>query len=199
MNDQTTWEQRVNKLKENFGFSLGFDLVKDFQALHLYTDRRDLMRKEKESLKMQTEKNHKEICNLEKASELLIANQEIVNNIKIAIEKTSSDMRWSIHTPQRYSKIKTYIARLCGIFHEGTGIFPEVTSPKAKGQTPYRGKFYEFLLEAKPLLAEIGTELVADDMTIGKYALQIVNGVKKEGIISFAELQKEIEIEKLLK
>lgn len=191
MSHQTEWEQQVNELKENFAFSPDFDLVKDLHALHLYTDRRDLMRREKNSLKKKTEINHKEIRNLEKALELSIANMEVVNTIKDAIEKISSDMRWIIHTPQRYSKIKTYIARLCSIFHKGTGKMPSVKSPKAKGMSPYQGEFYQFLLKARPILEKIGIDLGKNDNTIGKAAFEVVYGIKKENIPSFEEVLQE--------
>ncbi len=200
MSDQLTWEQRVNKLKiiSTFPFHPDFDLVKHFRELPLCTESRAKLREEfkEESDKLVDRKkaSSKKIRALEKALAQLSPtnNQTVITTIENEIEKSKDDVSWDVITPQRYSKSKMYISRLCGIFYEGTGILPEVKAPKVKGKSPYRGNFYGFLLVAKPLLEEIGIELGDNHTTIGDYAYQIVNGNKKEGIISFAKLINEM-------
>lgn len=200
MSTHATWEQRVNELKFLFKFKPEFDLVRDFQGLHLWPERQDLRRSElKQKLKELNERKReakKEISALEKALKLPIHNQEVIAVINKVIQEYSDVISHNIFIPQKYSKPKIYISRLCAIFYKGTGTLPKVRAPKVKGKSPYRGNFYEFLLAAKPLLAEIGTELIANDETIGKDAWMIVNGVKEKGILSFVESQKEIEVEK---
>ncbi|HAT7072031.1 TPA: hypothetical protein JAN90_04475 [Legionella pneumophila] len=199
MSDQAIWEQKVNYFKYMHKFNSKFDLVRDFRELHLWPERQDLLRSElKQKLKELNElkkEAKKETSALEKALKLPIHNQEVITVINKAIQEYSEAISRNIFIPQKYSKPMMYISRLCAIFYKGTGIFPEVVAPKVKGKSPYRGNFYEFILGAKPLLAEIGTELIANDETIGKDAWMIVNGVKEKKILSFVELQKEIELE----
>lgn len=199
MNDQ--WEQSVNELKSIYKFKPKFDLVRDFRELHSWPERHDSLRSElKQKLNELTEQKKeakKEISALKRASKLPIRNQEVIAVINKVIQEYLDVISHNIFIPQKYSKPMMYISRLCAIFYKGTGIFPEVIAPKVKGQSPYRGNFYEFLLGAKPLLAEIGTKLIAIDSTIGKNAWIIVNGDKEKGIPSFAELQKELEVEKM--
>ncbi|MDW9177983.1 hypothetical protein SC588_06880 [Legionella pneumophila] len=200
MSKQTPWEQQVNEFKSKHKFKPEFDLIRDFQELHLWPERRDLLQSElKQKLKdlnEQKKKAKKEIAALRKSLKLPICDQEVINILNKTIQKYSDVIGFNILIPQRYSKPMMYISRLCAIFYEGTGIFPEVVSPKVKGKSSYRGNFYDFLLETKPLLKEIGIELPNYE-TLGKYAYQVVNGNKSKGIISFAELKEEIRSDSL--
>ncbi|QLZ68470.1 hypothetical protein FOLKNPGA_01249 [Legionella sp. PC1000] len=199
-----TWEQFVNKLKIMFSFNPNFDLVKHFRELHSCIQYRERIREEfklkskehdKKLIRKTVRDLEKSLIPLEKNS---LRNQETINSTKNTINKHTDALHWNIIIPQRYSKTQIYISKLCGIFYEGTGQMPAVKSNRksfyGSGEYErYSGNFYEFLLEAKPLLAEIGIELGDNYETIGKYAYQIVNGDKTKGSISFAKLLEEME------
>lgn len=207
MNDQLTWAQSVEELKKMCGFNKNFDLAKHFHELHLIKQRKDSVREEfnnaskeqklaKTILKKPINFLSKAVASLEVTLSEAISTLNINIPAKITeIQAIIDSLNWhEIHiTNYPYSLDKMYISRLCGVFYKGTGILPEVIAPKVKGKSPYRGNYYEFLMGAKPLLTEIGIELIDNNDTIGKDAWMIVNGVK-EKMLSFVELQKEIEI-----
>ncbi len=80
-----------------------------------------------------------------------------------------------------------YIQGLAGVYYTLTGEIPECIK---RGEY-YHGKFYDFLIEIKPLLAHknIGVFL-KDNATIGKYAYGIVKGYNpsREKIPRFKEI-----------
>jgi hypothetical protein len=190
---ELTWEEQVNNLAKLFNFKSNFNLSNHFKELPTITQKRDAFVKEldrresdnriiKSCLKKE-EQILKAMENISKATQVELGLSELITSkrdlIKIFSNHVNQSCTLNLGKKYHYSKPFLYIARLVGIFHEGTGLLPVCN--KGDNYEEYNGGFYNFLIESKPLLKSIGVDLMKDE-TMGKYAFQQLNGYVKRGI-----------------
>ena len=193
MNAIKLWDNKVDEIKNSFEFKSEFDLGKHLIELIFIKPNRECFSTELQrrsddfaTIKRLLKKENETLGLLKKISGLLQVEfnlQNLIAEREVLIEKLSVwlNKQFILKPGKKYirSEAFTYVGRLIGIYHEGTGYIP-VLKRAQNYEEGFKDNFYNYLIECKKLLVALNLDLPEDE-TLGRYAYDILNGYIKNG------------------